>query len=1260
MALLPRVESIPLALGIDTKTSPVLVGQQSLTLIQNAKFTKGAKGEMVPRNGYTAMAGTIAAGQALAQLNGELDVIDSGLLKAYSPSQSAWVSRGTVSTPIPSLTPIVSNNFTQSVPDAATLNNVTVYAWQDSRAANSIWFKVVDQSSGTVLQDETQLVTGWSQPRVIAIANTGLLGILASSVAGTTIQIWTIDSVNPTNAPGGPTVLASSLATSAPFEAVYVPGATPYICIACLNGSNYAEAHTITASTLVPLTAVVLRNVAMANVTCILGAAAALVVASQVPGPGVVATYVDFLLPSSLATLHTYNHNVASYTGMALALASSSPITINLYGNVAATALVPCAVGSSQWVYGTGFIGVGNAIDSVQMVGYPVISFATGAIYLLTAFQSTVQPTYFLFNAPASMAGTAQLVSRNMPSNAGQAPAVQRFSHYMNSASGLGFYLSVPQQRSLVSAAGKPVTILGLSVLTFDFSQTQVKTLQLGQDLSIAGGLPQLYDSEVITEDGFNVLPDSVTVTLLTSQIGITAIVDGTASATQTFTITVPINQDGSGNDGKLINANDYIAVFQEGSLAGGSSTLIWFNIDGAGTAPTGPGAGFGSIRQVNISAFSSAASIATQIAAQLTIAIGGTFRATATGNQIACTQGANGITVRPYTRSQFEIVSTATGTNAVHGARCLNCLPGSLIHPGQWFSFISYTAGNVPQNTYVWFTLNGVGADPTPAPNMVGYVVNILASDTETGVAAKIAAQLTGGTVTAAVLSSTNVVMITDVNFAGAAYSGGVYPLSTGTIGSGLGTIGSVAANQWDSYVFTGYYEHIDANGQLARSGVAAPVSIMMPTYGLGNHQVNVAITNLQLTTRQSVDIVIERTQANGLIFFRATSQTALLYNAIGGLTATTWQDFLPDASLLSQEEMYTQPLQTISPLPNITPRSWSQAAIFQDQRWTNSCEDPYTWWSSKDFQNGVQIEQANQSLRFDPTGGVTVAAMAMDSNLVVFAQTRIWAVSGLGPDSTGQGQGFTVTLVSSAIGCRDASSLALLPDGILFKSSKGWHLLGRDLQTRYVGLGVEAYNSDVCVSAQVIPNTTEVRCLCASGTTLLYDYQYSQWGTFTNHLGVDSIVYGGAYYYLPATGTPFLEAVGTYGDNGTGFGYLLTTAWLKPGALQGFGRIWDVYFQGFLPGTNPIQVTIAYDYNPTIVDTFTLNPTAGSGNVLPDQIQIRVRPSRQKCEAMQFTIQDTAPFWQFTKKIALNMLDLEMGVKKGGFKRLGPPGNI
>jgi hypothetical protein len=248
------------------------------------------------------------------------------------------------------------------------------------------------------------------------------------------------------------------------------------------------------------------------------------------------------------------------------------------------------------------------------------------------------------------------------------------------------------------------------------------------------------------------------------------------------------------------------------------------------------------------------------------------------------------------------------------------------------------------------------------------------------------------------------------------------------------------------------------------------------------------------------------------------------------------------------------------------------------------------------------------------------------------------------------------------------------------MFKSTQGFWLLGRDLSLKYVGAPVKTYNSDVVNSAVALANNSQINFLSGSGTTLMYDWYYDSWATFSTN-GTDSIIdVNGVFNMITESGSVWTQTSGEYVDgDGTPVTMSIQTAWLKPGNVQGFQRVWKVFLEGQFYGAQPYQVQIAYNYNPTIVDTFILNLGAGTasigtwggsvtwganiwgedgtaGTVYANQIQLEVRPSNQLCESIQLTITDLAPV-PASETWSLNALDLEIGVRRGGMKRIGNP---
>jgi hypothetical protein len=271
------------------------------------------------------------------------------------------------------------------------------------------------------------------------------------------------------------------------------------------------------------------------------------------------------------------------------------------------------------------------------------------------------------------------------------------------------------------------------------------------------------------------------------------------------------------------------------------------------------------------------------------------------------------------------------------------------------------------------------------------------------------------------------------------------------------------------------------------------------------------------------------------------------------------------------------------------------------------------------------------------------------MDGNLVVFQLNQPWLISGIGPDATGNNGSFSEPqVITSNVGCRDPDSVLLIPQGLMFKSTQGIYLLSRQFMASYIGIDIAAYNADIISCAQVVNGETQARFLSQLGTSQMYDFTYGTWSPNAQPQGIDAVLDpSGVFTFIRSDWTVLAEASGVYADAGVGFAMLAQTAWLKFDGVNGFQRIWKAFLKGTFYAGQTYQIQIAYDENPMIVDTFTFAPTFNCDT-------IRIYPSHQLCRAIQFTFQDLAPFATTTTP-ALDSLDLEVGVRKGGFKRIG-----
>ncbi|MGL4527300.1 MAG: hypothetical protein ACRCUC_10005, partial [Aestuariivirga sp.] len=239
---------------------------------------------------------------------------------------------------------------------------------------------------------------------------------------------------------------------------------------------------------------------------------------------------------------------------------------------------------------------------------------------------------------------------------------------------------------------------------------------------------------------------------------------------------------------------------------------------------------------------------------------------------------------------------------------------------------------------------------------------------------------------------------------------------------------------------------------------------------------------------------------------------------------------------------------------------------------------------------------------IKVDPFGGAITALANQDDRVIVFKASAIYTFNGDGPTASGdtaQGGFSRPQLVTSDVGCTDPSSIVLTPSGHMFKSAKGIYLLDNGGSVQYVGAAVEAYNAQTVRRATVMPDRTQVVFLTDSGLSLLYDYLFQQWSTFTNHEGYDSAVLNNSYHYLRTDARVFRETVGEYSDDGVRIQIRFETAWIHMSdRLQGWQRFWFMHLLGTWISPHQLGIQYRTDYEVNWSETRWLDATGLSSS--------------------------------------------------------------
>lgn len=452
--------------------------------------------------------------------------------------------------------------------------------------------------------------------------------------------------------------------------------------------------------------------------------------------------------------------------------------------------------------------------------------------------------------------------------------------------------------------------------------------------------------------------------------------------------------------------------------------------------------------------------------------------------------------------------------------------------------------------------------------------------------------------------------------------------------------TTGGLLTDQQYYYVAT--YEWTDGQGLLHRSAPSVPYGQVTAGGNTSTNTINVP--TLRLTYKvgtNPVRIVIYRWSTANQVYYQITSIVAPTANDTT-VDSIAYIDTVADSSIIGNNILYT----TGGVLENIAAPACSDVALFNNRLFTVNAEDRNVLSYSKQVIEAVPVEMSDLLTLFvAPTSGaqgstgLVECLSAMDDKLIIFKANAIYYVAGVGPDNTGANNGYTdPVFITATVGCANKKSIVFMPQGLMFQSDKGIWLLGRDLSTTYIGAAVEAFNKNTVLAAVNIPGTTQVRFTLDNGFTLMYDYYYNQWGSFTNIPAISSTLYQGLHTYLDSFARILQESPGSYLDGSKPVEMQFTTGWMSMAGLQGFERAYFFYLLGTYISPHRLVVNIAYDFNPATAQSVTINPDNFNAAFGGDSLyggsspyggnsnieQWRVFFNQQKCESFQISIQE------------------------------------
>lgn len=403
-----------------------------------------------------------------------------------------------------------------------------------------------------------------------------------------------------------------------------------------------------------------------------------------------------------------------------------------------------------------------------------------------------------------------------------------------------------------------------------------------------------------------------------------------------------------------------------------------------------------------------------------------------------------------------------------------------------------------------------------------------------------------------------------------------------------------------------------------------------------------NIPTLRLTYKTDNPVKIEIFRWSTAQEEFFQITSiQSPLINNT--AVDSVTYLDTQADNQILGNSLIYT----TGGVIENIGAPSFNAMTLFDDRLWGIDAEDPNLLWYSKQVIETTPVEMSDlltiyvaPSIASQGSTGNMKCVAPMDDKLIIFKPNALYYINGTGPNNTGTNSQYSEPLfITSVVGSTNQQSIVFMPEGLMFQSDKGIWLLGRGMGVSYIGAPVETFTKDAIVQSAVeIPGTTQVRFTLDSGFTLVYDYYFQQWGTFIGVPAISSTLYQDQHTFVNSRGEVFQETPGIYLDGSTPVVMSFTTSWINLAGLQGYQRVYFFYMLGQFISPHFLNISIAYDYDPTARQSSMITPDNYSqpygdsspyGQETPyggpgDVEQWRIFFANQRCQAFQLTIQE------------------------------------
>jgi hypothetical protein len=324
--------------------------------------------------------------------------------------------------------------------------------------------------------------------------------------------------------------------------------------------------------------------------------------------------------------------------------------------------------------------------------------------------------------------------------------------------------------------------------------------------------------------------------------------------------------------------------------------------------------------------------------------------------------------------------------------------------------------------------------------------------------------------------------------------------------------------------------------------------------------------------------------------------------------------------------------------------PPALHDIALIQDRMWGIDAEVRNRIWYTKPKSAGFAFEwNATLTLTIQDEGE---AVRDVNGVPTIFGKSGIYQVYGVGPDELGSGGFFEpARKLPHQIGCIDPNCVVKIPQGVLFRSRRGFHILGTDLSLVNVGLPIEpstrigslADYSGTYTKAIYDEFHNEVRIIDGDGDTYwalnLNEGKWSKWSQDSaNQYVVDLCVADGRVFNLNYNGTNTdirrEKNVDESDHNSSAEGWSMQGQYVRLDGIAGYGRVHEIVLV-LNEGTNKTNVsslTVLYEYkNSESVSGSESFVYTGSELSSMAVNNLRIKPSNQRVRSFRLTVTET-----------------------------------